>query len=112
MRPRKKKGKLHTDASEELPSIAPTTNIRQTSVSRRFWLDRKEDVSGISGTGIVAEGIIFTSGSCVLTWLTGIAQISVYPSLDHVRMIHGHDGMTEIVWENDTLPPSTVLTDG
>lgn len=89
---------------KQLPTPPPSTKIRQQSVARRFWLDRKEDESGVSGTGIVAEGVVFTSGWCAMSWLTGITQIGIYPSLDHVRMIHGHDGKTEILWENDTLP--------
>ncbi len=37
---------------------------------KKFWLKRIEDVSQVSGTGIVAEGIIFSDGVAVLRWLT------------------------------------------
>ena len=35
----------------------------------RFQLRRAEDVSGSSGTGIVAEGVISNRGRVVLFWL-------------------------------------------
>ena len=35
---------------------------------RRFLLERIEDVSGVAGTGWVAEGIQFTNGCVALTW--------------------------------------------
>jgi len=37
---------------------------------KKFWLKRIEDFSGISGTGIVAEGVIFSNGKAILSWLT------------------------------------------
>jgi hypothetical protein len=36
---------------------------------RLFSLVRDEDVSGISGTGPIAEGVEFTDGSVALRWL-------------------------------------------
>ena len=33
---------------------------------KRFRFKRTEDVSGISGTGIVAEGVEFTNGKVVM----------------------------------------------
>ena len=35
-------------------------------MARRFLLLREEDISGVSGTGIVAEGIEFYDGVCAL----------------------------------------------
>jgi hypothetical protein len=64
---------------------------------RTFYLNRKEDHTGISGTGIVARGVILPSGKCVMEWQTKHTSVSVYASLDEVRAIHGHDGKTEIV---------------
>jgi hypothetical protein len=94
------------------PNPPPSTHSISASVSRKFWLNRKEDPSGISGVGIVAEGIIFTSGACAMTWLTGVSQIGVYPSLDHVRAIHGHNGMTEILWEYNAATDKDALHGG
>lgn len=68
--------------------------------SRRFHLLRHVDESGISGRGRVAEGVEFTTGHVVLNWLTEWGSLGVYPSLAHVIAIHGHNGATEIVWED------------
>jgi hypothetical protein len=65
---------------------------------RRFALQRNEDESGISGTGIVAEGVQFITGKAVLNWTTDVRSVAVYDSLDELMAIHGHDGKTILVW--------------
>lgn len=64
---------------------------------RQFVLDRVEDESGISGTGIVAEGVVFTDGTTVLRWKTKNRSTSVYASLAELKAIHGHGGKTRVV---------------
>lgn len=65
---------------------------------RRFILNRKEDVSGISGTGIVAEGIEFSRGKCVIAWLTEYESLAIYDSIEELEVIHCHEGKTIIEW--------------
>lgn len=65
---------------------------------RTFQLHRDEDVSGISGTGIVAEGIQFSDGVCVIRWFGVHQSTVVWPSIADVEAIHGHGGATRIVW--------------
>ena len=65
---------------------------------RRFELHREHDVSGISGTGTVAEGVEFSDGSCVIRWRTGRASTVIWSSIDDVVAIHGHGGATRLVW--------------
>jgi hypothetical protein len=65
---------------------------------RKFWLKRIEDISQVSGTGIVAEGIIFSDGVTVLRWLTAGGSTAIYNSIDSVKKIHGHNGRTKIVY--------------
>ncbi len=62
-----------------------------------FLVQRPEDASGVSGEGLVAEGVVFSSGWCALTWLTGHKSVAFYPSLEEVETIHGHDGKTKII---------------
>ena len=69
---------------------------------RLFHLVRTEDVSGVSGTGIVAEGIQFSTGKCVLAWVTKYISVAVYDSIEELEAIHGHDGRTKIVWCDET----------
>lgn len=65
----------------------------------RFWLDRVEDESGISGIGRVAEGVIFSTGHCVLNWLTLNRSLAIYDNIKVVEAIHGHNGKTKITLE-------------
>jgi len=62
-----------------------------------FWLERVEDDSGVSGTGRVAEGVVFSNGWCALTWLTGYTSVALYQSIEDVMAIHGHKGHTKIL---------------
>jgi hypothetical protein len=73
---------------------------------RPFWLQRVEDESGVSGVGLVAEGIVFSSGWCALTWLTGHKSVAFYPSLEEIEAIHGHDGKTKIVTDAEIDRPT------
>lgn len=65
---------------------------------RRFHLKRTVDVSGTSGTGIVAEGVEFTNGMCALTWLSPHQCVNVYANAKTVETVHGHGGATTIEW--------------
>lgn len=67
---------------------------------RRFHLKREEDVSGISGTGRVAEGVEFSNGVCALTFLSPLQCANFYANIKTVEGVHGHDGKTKIVWED------------
>lgn len=63
-------------------------------------LNRIEDTTGISGTGVVARGAMLPSGKIVLEWVTTHKSVCVYDSLDEVQAIHGHGGKTKIVVED------------
>ena len=68
---------------------------------RRFHFDRAKDVSGISGVGRVAEGVLITdTKECVVHWLGQHACINIYHSIDDVLFVHGHSGSTQIVWDD------------
>ncbi len=63
---------------------------------RRFRLRRLEDETGISGVGVVAEGVIFSNGKCVMCWTTELVSIAIYDNVQTLEAIHGHDGKTVI----------------
>lgn len=65
---------------------------------RRFHLQRNEDESGVSGTGIVTEGVEFSDGSCAMRWMTNTSSTTFYSSIEDVVTIHGHGGKTVVVW--------------
>ena len=57
---------------------------------RRFVMHRQHDASGVSGTGLVLEGVLFSTGVVVIHWLTPPPRgsISVFDSLDQFLGIH------------------------
>lgn len=68
--------------------------------ARRFVLQRDEDVSGVSGTGAVADGVEFSSGVVALTWGGGWPTSVVFHErgIESVLHVHGHGGSTRLVW--------------
>lgn len=70
--------------------------------ARLFYLQRDDDHTGVSGTGIVAEGIEFTDGTVALRWLGSSPTSVVFH--DHgllsVLAVHGHAGKTRIVMDD------------
>jgi hypothetical protein len=72
---------------------------------RRFQFKRVEDETGISGTGIVAEGAVLSSDKVVVSWLTKIPTISIYERMADAEFLHGHDGKTKTIWLDP--PPKT-----
>lgn len=72
---------------------------------RLFVLCRHTDVSGVSGVGVVAEGCQFSDLSVVLRWPHDEYPASaVWPSIEAVEAIHGHQGATHVVWVPDPFP--------
>lgn len=74
----------------EKPDIVPKT--------RRWVLVRHQDVNGVSGTGVVAEGISFRDGRVAYRWTTDPRTTQTADSIEDVKTIHGHQGKTEVVW--------------
>jgi hypothetical protein len=69
---------------------------------RRFVLNRTEDLTGSSGTGIVAEGVVFDDGVTVLRWLTQLRSTAIYDSPHDLMAIHGHGGTTQLQYLDHT----------
>jgi len=67
---------------------------------RRFVLERDVDVTGVSGTGVVAEGVEFSDGVVVLHWIGQWPSSIVHydRGMESVVHVHGHDGRTRIVY--------------
>ena len=63
-----------------------------------FYLMRHVDETGVSGTGIVGEGVVFSDGTVSMRWRGDIKSTVLYDSLSDVRTIHGHQGKTEIIF--------------
>src|SRR4051812_5799748 len=68
---------------------------------KTFYLMRSEDVHGNSGTGVVAEGIIFDSGMVAMTWLSDIPTVTSFRRIQDVAKLHGHEGRTIVIVEGN-----------
>lgn len=65
---------------------------------RQFHLVRLVDVTGVSGTGVVAQGCQFEDGTVVLRWLGENASTVIWDSIKDALKVHGHDGATTVEW--------------
>lgn len=65
---------------------------------RRFILLRVDDVSGSSGTGIVARGVEHQPSKwCVLFWED---SFKFFPTREVMMSIHSHEGRTRFHWQD------------
>ena len=64
---------------------------------KEFHLVRLEDETGVSGTGIVARGVVLPSGAVCMEWVTFHSSICLYKNLADIEQIHGHNGKTILV---------------
>lgn len=60
-------------------------------------LRRHEDISGISGTGDVAEWVEFSDGAVAVRWHGDHPSTATWGDIRDVEIIHGHKGATEIL---------------
>lgn len=67
---------------------------------RRFHLHRDTDVSGVSGTGKVAEGAEFSGGKCALMFLSHLIGVEIWDNMHVMLSVHGHGGKTKVVWDD------------
>lgn len=71
-------------------------------------LHRREDQSGVSGTGVVADFAHFPSGRVLMEWRNDEnpdlkfddTGLDVRPSMEAAVGIHGHGGRTEFVYDD------------
>lgn len=76
------------------------------AVPRLFHLQRHTDPSGVSGTGRVADGVLWPDGTATIRWRGDRPSTVNWDTLDHAQAIHGHGGATSIVFDQPA-----VLTD-
>lgn len=96
---------LHQDATlgvQEPPE-------RKGRGMRLFELHRDTDETGISGTGVVAQGVEFDDGTVAMRWTTEWPTSVVFHDRGAAALeaVHGHGGKTRIVWD----PPRVALDD-
>lgn len=68
-------------------------------VMRCFELHRDHDVTGVSGTGVVADGVIFPDGVVAMRWRGDSPSTVVHErGLESLVRVHLHGGQTRLVW--------------
>lgn len=96
----------HTDADaaqalvdQASRELAGRTVVRpeQQLAPLRFVLRRRHDVSGVSGLGDVADGVLWPDGTASVRW-RGEHPSTVFWDRGRVsiELIHGHQGATEV----------------
>ena len=63
---------------------------------RVIQLRRERDVTGVSGTGIVADGVEFADGSVALRWFGEYRSTVIWSTIEGAVAVHGHDGATVV----------------
>jgi hypothetical protein len=66
---------------------------------RLFQLVRHTDVSGVRGTGTLADGVEWPDGAVILRWRGRWPVTSVWEGgLDALLAVHGQGGRTQVHW--------------
>lgn len=76
---------------------------------RAFLVVRHTDVTGLSGTGVVAEGVEWIDGTVTMRWMDidhetenykrGVRPTTVlHENIQSVEALHGHNGATEVIF--------------
>ena len=71
-------------------------NPHATGTMRLFHLNRSEDETGVSGTGTVGEGVVFSDAKVCLNWLTMNPSTTIFNNLEDMLKVHGHQGKTTV----------------
>lgn len=72
------------------------------SETTRFHLERDVDVTGASGTGHVADGVVWPDGTVSVRWRGERKSTVNWDRLEDAVAVHGHGGATRIVWDDST----------
>lgn len=79
-------------------------------MKRSFKLLRFQDLTGTSGTGVVAQGETQPDGSTIMRWIVQanlangskreIRTVTHYETWQDVVLLHGHGGRTILRWDD------------
>lgn len=101
---------LVDQATRELAGRTIVRPEQQGATPLRFVLRRHVDVSGISGSGDVADGVLWPDGTASVRW-RGEHPSAVFWGRGRVsvEMINGHQGATEMVWLDGDEPTTPAV---
>lgn len=78
---------------------------------RMFYIERKLDVTGISGVGRVLDGVVFHTGQVVVCWRSEYSSITTFPTWNAFDAVHlrAHpENRTQIVFVDGDAHPATI----
>ena len=77
-------------------------SVRNPPSPKRFILYRHHDATGVSGTGIVATGVVWPDGHAALRWKADDcaepSSTSVWSSVGDMMRVHGHGGLSKLFY--------------
>lgn len=82
--------------SETVYALAAETARQRLPEPRTFDLVRYHDVSGVSGEGIVAQGVQFADKTVAVRWHGQHPSTAVWGSVEAMLAVHGHNGLTVV----------------
>ncbi len=76
-------------------------NVKGNHPFRHYIMVRDHDEGNVSGTGVVADVIEFESKWVAVGWRSttksALPSVYIYPSMEYVHKLHGHNGKTRLV---------------
>jgi len=93
----KEEGAEEVEVPSEAEQTAPEEDLLPKPPSKKcprgirtFTVARRNDESGVSGVGVVIEGVQYATGQVVLHWLSPVpfGGIAIFNSLDDFIKIH------------------------
>ena len=93
-------------AATSADPLDPTAQAGQTNgtpapsspLPRRFELYRHSDITGLTGTGVVAWGAQWPDGTASLRWGGKHPSTVAWANVERIIAVHGHQGSTELRW--------------
>jgi hypothetical protein len=72
-------------------------------MSNTFVLNRSEDKTGLSGTGIVADGVLFPNGKVVVCWRGDKSSIVIWNNIDEMKKVSCTHSTTSLIWDDESM---------
>ena len=69
---------------------------------RLFHLERDTDITGASGAGRVADGVLWPDRTVTIRWRGPMPSTVNWAEFAHAEAIHGHGGATRLVFDDET----------
>ena len=94
------------EATEQIPDLIPKAPPKLAAQGiKAFTVARQADESGVSGTGVVIEGVVLATGQCIVHWLYPPPRggIAIFDSMSDFVKVHiePHPGNRTIITFQD-----------